>query len=1162
MQLKQLKLSGFKSFVEPTQIKITGQLIGVVGPNGCGKSNIIDAVRWVMGESSAKTLRGESMTDIIFNGSSNRKPVGQASVELIFDNSLGRLSGQYASYQEISIKRVVTREGDSNYYLNNGRCRKKDITDMFLGTGAGARGYAIIGQDMISRLIEARPEDLKTYFEEAAGISRYKDRRKETLQRISQTRENLARVADIREELAKQMFRLEKQAKSAERYKVLKARERQIKGEISARKWLALESQSIDLDEKITHAASQKEEYEITAHNLAHVESSQVELIQDMNCSLQIQQDMHFQLGTEVARLDETIKQNEKEKMLLGKRKDEIYQEIQEVSNSLEGNQIGLLESKKRLVELEPIVEEMRAQNQVLIIVTEEKECEKKAWETQWQNLQEQLNHLSREYQGVQSQIQNLQLQKQQNYLRIEQLSQEENGLQTDDIQGGLKKLQEEKIYLQAQIQEIKYHQDEISHKQKEVKEKLTTLEKAIGLTEDEYRKCNNQVAALNVAQQAAMNQLNQPEHLGELANLPRALTKFQVESKWLLACELVLGDGLQAMQMENWGQLFSSTPLTKLKTNLYLTSSKIYSPHKLPRLIDFIHGEIPALTGLDSIFIVDSREEALVLIQDLDEHQSVITPEGFWLGKGWLRVTGETPENKQSLLMRQQELAFAEQKLTEVQTRESAQKEERRFVKEELEIVNEVANNLTRQFQALSNEQFNVEGQLSSTQKTWENLVKRAQFCRDEKEDKLFQIQEIIETLEKQNSLLLTIDIKKQEIEQQLELLKNKKDLGEHSRDEVNQSLAYHRDQLNRFQLELERELLKKQHCESNQNRDSARLEQLQHKLNEMDMQYKELESPSITNQLILQHKMQQYQEIDQELKVAKNKLGEVQNLLHSTQNKIKDVLHLIKSLGETLHEYRLDQQALEIKKQSLIDSLAELCLNPQEIVPHLNQEISLREREEEFALTQEKIKRLGAINLIAIEEYQEESERKKILDEQYLDLTQALETLEEAIQKIDKETLTRLNDTFEQINEAFQKLFPRIFGGGKAFLQQTCDNLLDAGILVMAQPPGKRNSTIHMLSGGEKAMTAVALVFAIFQLNPSPFCMLDEVDAPLDDVNVRRFCDLVKEMSEFVQFLFITHNKVTMELADHLIGVTMREPGVSRVVAVDVEQALAIAE
>jgi len=1164
MHLKQLKLAGFKSFVEPTVIPFPSQLVAVVGPNGCGKSNIIDAVRWVMGESSAKNLRGASMTDVIFNGSSSRKSVGQASVELVFDNSLGRLTGQYASYQEIAVKRLLTRDGESSYYLNGSRCRRRDISDVFLGTGAGARGYAIIGQDMISRLIEARPDDLRAYLEEAAGVSKYKERRRETLQRISHARENLARVADIRDELDKQLARLERQAKAALRYQALKQDERQFKAEILALKWQALTTEQSVLQAELTQLSLQHEQYQANMSRLLKEGEVVREKAQASLDDFQRIQTTFYQTGTDIARLEESMQQQARERQQLNTDKQHLEADWQAAVNQLEQDTQQLRACEHALKDLHDNLQTLQQTFHAQQQQVDRNQQLEMDWNSQWQGILSAKNQVLREAEIEKVRLEHLEQRLQETHVRLEKINQEHVQIRIDELQAALATTQAaHRDLLKQQACDEKNYQQSVSQGSA-LRQLLSAIEQPLHHAQDKLQSLGTEHAVLLAAQHAAMQTMHDAAAILPWKNYPRLVEKLHVEDKWLHACELVLGDSLHAVLLPAIDEVFALLPSLQGKAAVFVTSKKNpLSQATYPRLSDKIDGITPScLPGLESVFAAENLHEAMTWLPFLSDEQSIVTADGYWLGAGWVRVANSMQQDQQGLLARQQALVklsetlrVAEDDLCVLQKKRD---ELQVSISENTKVHDELKGVLSASQDALRKS----DAGLNKQQQALDNASARAVLLVEECESLQTLIEALVTDKMQHEHHLQEATLRCAQHEQQQARLIAAKTVWEEALATARREMELIRTTRHQTELHYDREKLKTQQLQESIKREQARIESLRERLQALEKRYHELNAPEAAQKLLLDEKMLHYQQLDEALSCGRLQAEALQTELASIEKASKDEEQLAKSAQDNIQQQQMQAQALDIRASNLVESLAELGTSPETFLATGHGDVTLQQREQDLLATQAQITRLGAINLVAIEEYEAERQRKQHLDEQHQDLTDALATLDLAIAKMDKETQLRLQETFDQINASFQSLFPRLFGGGRALLELTCDNLLEAGILVMAQPPGKRNSSIHMLSGGEKAMTAVALVFAIFQLNPSPFCMLDEVDAPLDDVNVKRFCDLVKEMSPFVQFLFITHNKVTMELADHLIGVTMREPGVSRVVAVDVEQALSIAE
>lgn len=1159
MHLKQLKLAGFKSFVDPTVVHFPSQLVAVLGPNGCGKSNIIDAVRWVMGESSAKNLRGESMTDVIFNGSSNRKPVGQASVELVFDNSLGRLIGPFASYGEVAVKRVVTRAGDSNYYLNGARCRKRDITDIFLGTGAGARGYSIIGQGTISRLIEAKPEELRAFLEEAAGVSKYKERRRETLQRIGQTQENLNRVSDIRDELDKQLQRLERQAKAAERYTILKEEEALCRAEIMALKWQDFNEQQLIKQKEIYDLVLRHEEQQSAITQVQTQKMALNEKSYEVNEQVQNVQKLFYQIGTEVARLEEGIQQHHREQKRLDQNKQQLQSDWQNAQEQVKQDEEQVLFTQQKAQELQEksvlVRNELQENEQKLL----DAQQQSRVWSEQWQEAQNQRNIAKSDLQIARVKKQHSEQNRQQFILRLEKTQTDKNNLSPEH-------LEHKQLELSAQQEELKEQQIIAEERLKSSNEQATQLrlevqklEKQLHQLQKEFHQQNSEYAALTAIQKAALQGMR-AEEAHQWSNNPRLIEHLHVDAQWQFACERVLGEDLQAFIVDDFTSIWSQWSEYQAFgiSSLSLNETRPAFMSK-SRLMDKVRGALPiSLHHLEHIYAAETIEELQQWLPELLAYESIIMPDGTWVGVGWIKALNPKAQDEIGLLARQQKLTDLalvvedlQQKIMQTQAARDSQFHRLEVLlsqSQELQTVFNGANEVLRA-STLALEK-NLQ-ELNHVKQVLANYLIQEEELKQDLEESNLELAEL-------NEELFTLEALLEEHETRYLHLQEEKETQSNQLFSLQQIVDGTRRLLHQAELECDRELTKAQQLSDRILREQERLVILQERLEHLASLCGQAAAPEREMQERLDEYILKHNEVEQELTQCREQMSTVKMELDDLEKKLQHHDLAMKQVQESMAQIRMQEQELAVRASAIQESLQELNLNAEVLLERIPGGMTQSIREDELLNINEKIKRLGAINLAAIDEFKSEQQRKLYLDEQHADLSEALATLQLAIDKMDKETKTRLETTFNKVNTSFKTLFPRLFGGGRAQLELTCDNLLEAGIVVMAQPPGKRNSTIHLLSGGEKAMTAVALVFAIFQLNPSPFCMLDEVDAPLDDVNVGRFCALVKEMSQFVQFLFITHNKVTMELADHLIGVTMREPGVSRLVAVDVKEAL----
>ena len=1164
MRLSKIKLAGFKSFVDPTTIPLPSNLIGVVGPNGCGKSNVIDAVRWVMGESSAKNLRGDSMADVIFNGSTSRKPVGQASIELIFDNSDGTIKGEFATFNEISVRRTVSRDGQSQYYLNGTRCRRRDITDIFLGTGLGPRSYSIIEQGMISRLIEARPEDLRVFLEEAAGISKYKERRRETENRIRHTRDNMERLTDLRDELGKQLERLNRQARTAEKYKEFKGEERLLKGQLAALRWRAL-------DEQVTGKEGLIREKELAVEASVMRQraiESEIEKLRERNVEVgevfSEVQGRFYSVGGDIARVEQSIQHTRERRLQQERDLAEAERALAESQAHQAGDREKIAELEQQLEILRPQLEEAKERQEISGAALLEAEQAMHEWQSAWAEFNQNAAEPARSAEVERTRLQSLEQQHIQQEQRILRLQEEKKHLLNSA-------LEEEISQRQAQLEEYALQTEAL---QERLQNQLAAIAEArdgnhqLSATLDEQRgrlqAMQGRYSSLEALQQAALGKTG-----GEvaqwlagngLADAQRLAQGLTVDMDWERAVECVLGQHLEAVCVDGLD------PVAGLLGGLEHGSLALFDTARadigndagslMAALGDKVKAPWPLAPMLAGVYAAEDLPQALALRPQLAAHESVITRDGVWLGPNWLRVARDADE-KAGVLHREQELkeltAGIEQLRAQVEEGQAQLAEGREGIQrreEEREAVQ-------RELHQASRQQAEVQAQLSGRQARLEQMRNRSQNIErditelqqqsNENEEETKLARGRLATAMEAMELLAT---RREELELQRESLRERldraRDMARGDRDTAHElslkvqtmstELGSVRQGLSRMEQQLEqvaarRELLSEALAES-----EAPIEALQEELARL------LESRS---------------SVEQELAEARRGVEEVDHNLREHDQQRHTVERELQELRSGLEQARMAWQELQVRRQTLAEQLEESDYSLDELCEHMPgdaREDDWAQRVEQIA---QRIQRLGPINLAAIEEYKTESERKEYLDAQHADLTEALETLEGAIRKIDRETRTRFKETFERVNSGFKGMFPRLFGGGHAYLELTGDDLLDTGVTVMARPPGKRNSTIHLLSGGEKALTAVALVFAIFQLNPAPFCMLDEVDAPLDDANVGRFCAMVKEMSEHVQFIFITHNKITMELAHQLNGVTMHEPGVSRLVCVDVDEA-----
>lgn len=1161
MRLKSIKLAGFKSFVDATTAYFPTNMTAVVGPNGCGKSNIIDAVRWVMGEGSAKNLRGESMIDVIFNGSNSRKPVTQASIELIFDNSDGTIVGEYASYAEISIRRRVTRDGQNQYFLNGTKCRRRDITDIFLGTGLGPRSYSIIEQGMISRLIEARPEDLRSYIEEAAGISKYKERRRETENRIGRTQENLARLSDLREELGRQLERLHSQAKSAEKYQQYKIEERQFKAELTAIRWRDLHAktenqQRVIRDQELALEALITEQQNADMH-IEQYRDKHHDLSENFN---QIQ-GKFYAIGAEIARIEQTIQHNQLRVKQLQEDSLDAEQNYQEAVATIAADDELYTNMAEEIVLLEPEKELLEAKVEEAVIQLEELEATMISSQEAWQVFNQNSNDAKRQAEVQQSRTQHFEQSLERVSERVQRLTSELTQLNADPQSAEILLLDEQLSESELLIAQAEEDKEQLQQDINQLRDQRTQLDAYYQKQQTDNQKLSGRISSLEALQQAALNPDNEVSQWLSTQGLEHCVylaDKLKVEDGWQLAVETVLGADLQAIITDHLThdalQAFNKGELRVFQPNNIST----VTAHSL---LDKVITKDIAPSWLALIIPANNLEEALSLRSQLMVGQSIITQDGYWIGADFIRIKrGE--QSTTGVLARAEEL----QKLLEQQSENEGlieqSHQEIEVLVQQLTSKEQLLADQNKKLQQMTQQRGELKAKLVAHQAKLDQITQRRQYLDKEINELTVQQQTQHDELKQARALLQeALDQMAEYAEQdgQLQAQRNQlqSQLDHWRREERSQ-----KEQLHQLSIKLNGLVTKRQATEQSLQRLKQQVERLRERKELLQMQLAEGSAPIDELRFTLEEQLENRLQIEDTLKRARLALEEADESLRQNEQRRTKAEQQAQAFRTQLEQQRLDWQGLNVRKKSLQEQLQEDSYDLHTLLQNLPENALENEWSQRLDQIAERIQRLGAINLAAIEEYQQQLMRKNYLDEQNNDLVEALATLENVIHKIDKETRQRFKETFDQINSSLQQLFPKVFGGGMASLELTGDDLLNTGVAIMARPPGKKNSTIHLLSGGEKALTALALVFAIFQLNPAPFCMLDEVDAPLDDANVGRYANLVKEMSEKVQFIYITHNKIAMEQADQLMGVTMHEPGCSRLVAVNMEEAVALTE
>ena len=1172
MHLRQIKLAGFKSFVDPTQIEVPGSLVGVVGPNGCGKSNVIDAVRWVLGESKAAELRGESMQDVIFSGSVNRKPGGRASVELVFDNSDGRVQGEWGRFGEIAVKRVLTRDGASSYYINNQSVRRRDVQDIFLGTGLGPRAYAIIGQGMISRIIEARPEELRVFLEEAAGVSKYRERRRETENRLHDTRDNLTRVEDILRELEAQIEKLESQAEVAQRYQQLKAShdEQQRLLWMTRKRDAAAEQDKVGRDIEVRSAALEAHLAELRAaerrldearnahyagSDALHAAQSEVLSVNaeigKLEAELRLVAESRERLASQVATLAATRERRLAEESDLNARAEDLQRQIGEGEARFAQATETLAEHDRRLPPLEAAY---AAARDALGAARASAALAEQAIEgagAEQRSVDRQLAALTQ---------------------RRERLQEERDHLGAPD--------EERLSTMRAQAQRLEEELAASGERQQEAQGRLVNAQ---GQRHEllEARTRETETLARLEARLQALRELQANVEADEkldpwlkaqgLDALPRLFRRLQVDAGWEVAFEAVLRDrieGIEVGRLDSLAALAADAPPARVA--FYSTAGAIGRETAalagFGRLSDRVRGHDAALAAvlgdwLGGVFVADDLAQAMASREQLPPGGQFAVRDGHLVSRYGLRFYAPD-DRKSGLLARRQEI-------------ENLEKEQRAQ-----KLLLEHAVGALARCEAELRE-------ATAAEQAQGSAVQRLRGEAHARQLEIVRLAELVERVRHRGGQIETelteVDAQESELHGQRadaerrfaeldQALAEKQQALESARvayEDADRALRDGRDERGRLAAEAQR--LEYEAGAARQRRsdvlhaiDSAR-EDGQRLLADQQAAQAQLAGLDDTAARTgLDGWLSKRAQAEDRLREARSRLDELGQQVRGIDEERLQLERDLQPRRDKITELQLKEQAARLAVEQFAQMLADVHADEAQLAERLQAApVRAAALQAEIARLAAEVESLGAVNLAALQELESGRERKGFLDAQSADLKAAIDTLEDAIRRIDRETRELLQATLDQVNVHFGQLFPRLFGGGEARLLMTGEEILDAGVQVMAQPPGKRNSTIHLLSGGEKALTAIALVFALFKLNPAPFCLLDEVDAPLDDPNTERFCALVRSMTSRestpgTQFLFITHNKITMEMAEQLIGVTMQEQGVSRIVAVDVDSAM----
>ena len=1171
MRLRKIRLAGFKSFVDPTTLEFPGDIVAVVGPNGCGKSNVIDAVRWVMGEISARSLRGDTMADVVFNGSRARKPVSRASVELVFDNLEGRAGGRFAAYNEIAVRRQLVRDGQSSYWLNGTRCRRRDVMDVFHGTGLGPRSYAIIEQGMISRIIEARPDDLRDFLEEAAGISKYKERRRETEIRMRHTLENLERLNDLREELARRLAHLKRQATLAEKFREFKAAQRELEAEHLALQWRTLDGQASRNDRRIAAqqsrldaalAGQRRTEAELEKARAAHTEA--VDAYNRRYRSV-------IDAGAEVARTEESIQS-------IRRRREEIVDTLREESERLdaarhqiEGERRQRDELAVRLAREEPALAELNEQSSEARRELSRIEDDAQALQAEFEALSEREREPARTVHAEQARIQHLES-------GIEELESRARGLEAERGE----------IDLDAQEREAA-----------PVRERLEAMERELEAAEAEQSRMRNAVRDLRASVQAAEKSLHdvretlgqhrgrlasldalQREALGtatgafadwldarDLADASRLAQEMRVEPGWEHAVEAVLGARLQAVRAAAFETVATDAAATLEQGTLTVIDAGVResvaaaSALGLAPLRSKIETDWPIAGLVDGVFCAASLEEAFRARKRLAPHESVIAAQGVWLGSAWLHVRRGGAE-EHGVLERERTLEALAREIERTSEEEG----------ERASAVGARAEELRGAEEAYASAQRNVnEGHRRCAEMRSELTTRIAAMDRASQRSAELgaELVDVVARIEAEREKLASARELLERSSNDLSCLTAEREKCEELRRTRREQLSVARERWQRIHddahalaLSIEGVRSRLGASEEASGRDRHRLEELEDRLRVLRESLEATEAPLARATESLDAKLARRASLESVMQEARTEAERLEGVVRGVDEDRQRQVSEVQREREALERLRVESQETLVLRKTVVERLDASGQVLGDLLARVGAEAETDAWAEKLEALERRIVRLGPINLAAIEEHEQQAERKRYLDAQHADLEEAIATLDTAIQKIDRETRTRFRETFERVNDGLGTMFPRLFAGGSASLQLTSEDVLGAGVTVMARPPGKRNTSINQLSGGEKALTALALVFAIFGLNPAPFCLLDEVDAPLDDANIGRFRELVEEIAKRVQLVLVTHNKITMEIAEQLIGITMNEPGVSRLVAVDVEEALEMAQ
>ncbi|MDE0658978.1 MAG: chromosome segregation protein SMC [Gammaproteobacteria bacterium] len=1176
MRLKEIKLAGFKSFVDPTTVTFPGNRCAVVGPNGCGKSNIIDAVRWVLGESSARQLRGEALTDVIFNGSSARQPTSLASIELVFDNADGRAGGEFAkgrfaTYAELVVRRELTRDAQSTYYLNGTRCRRRDVADVFLGTGIGPRSYSIIEQGMVSQLVTAKPEELRAYLEEAAGISKYRERRRETHNRIKHTVDNLDRLTDRTDELGRHLAHLQRQAKAAERYREFKTRQKRLSAELHALRLGAIDAELSSKESQIGTLEAAHETAAAARDDLdATLERNRAALAELGHERGEVQGRWHG-IGADAARLEQSIEYNTERLAQHRRDLEDLGTRYRDTREQLDADSARIEDLNAKLAAKAPRLADCEADDRAAAARLADMEERVRHGQRAWEEHAGRVGDNKRETDVRQSRIEHGEQVLQSLRARAGALEAEPGSVVDASVERLARQIDETARRVDALRVDLAANTAALGA----AREERSLAERARDDARTEAQRLRGDLAGVVAVQRAAVGKAPDGSKSGRwlrehgLGDAPRLGERLGVSPGWESAVEAVLGDFADAVAVDDTGAL--ANDLNALEGGgLTLYEASASSPPDqvpscegqaprapLPPLSGFVDNAVGTL--LDGVFAATSIGDALAHRSVLAAGQSIVTKDGIWLGPDWIRSPAAS-EKDVGVVARAQEIDRLEAACRDADARVGHREERLAETRERLLVLEEEREAIQARHTEHAEELSRVTLEHDVRQVRVEEADARARRNAAERDEIRSQIEDETKLLAGCRDRLAELREAADEMRSEGEGLREVRDRESTELERARRDAQEARDALHALRGEYQGMRASVAASETARQRLLDQRRDFDARMAELRAGIVEIESTIPGQRDDLRGKSAARQALETRLAELRHKVDSVETELRTATLRRTDADTKLESVRGRLEAARLDRERLVANRDNERARLRETGIGLADAQRGLPADATEDVWVGSLTRLEARITRLGPINLAAIDEYEERSEEKQNLDDQREDLEAALATLKNAIRRIDRDTRTRFKDTFERVDENLRRLFPRIFGGGSAHLVQTGDDWLDTGVALMARPPGKHPTT-HQLSGGEKAMAAVALIFSIFQLNPSPVCFLDEVDAPLDDTNVARFGDLIREMADDVQFVVITHNKQTIEMADHLLGVTMQEAGVSRLVSVDMEGAAQIA-